>query len=227
MDYLDTSNVFTLANLGLAMYERVQIRTRGKALKTRKFLCALTCYQLPRGIECQEPDAAWYTLILFACSDLAAHAPGVKIVISNWEVLYNRIASHGSEESAQQIATILAWAEGQWDNIRLKPRKLRISSSKSISTRLRTTNYAGRRSISVRSTRRTLSDGLLRRTETKASNTAQVCIHHRMHRIRRSPDGSISLCSGPSGRPCQPRPAYRCRTCAAWARGAMVHHSQV
>lgn len=117
MARLITPEISSPAELGIAMYEKVQELTKGRAQRAASFLSELTCLELG---GCQLPSSPWCTLVLFALSDLAMHAPGVTILIPNWPKHYHNIARKSGEAIAQEIASSLVWVGCEKQNLELE-----------------------------------------------------------------------------------------------------------
>jgi hypothetical protein len=118
MIHLEEPRAYSPAGLGIALYEKVQEMTEGRARKAAAFLAAITCLEL-EGREL--PDSAWCTLALIALSDLAQHAPQMTLVLRDWKTLHQNIARCSGEMSAEQMAASLAWAMSLRSNIHLEP----------------------------------------------------------------------------------------------------------
>jgi hypothetical protein len=115
--HLTLSDITSPADLGLAIYEKVQELTTGKSQRSARFLSAITCMEI-EGREL--PASTWSTLVLFSLSDLAIHAPGVKLALRDWEIHYTNMAVCSGEASAQEIASALVWAGCARKNIELE-----------------------------------------------------------------------------------------------------------
>lgn len=111
---LNTKHVCTVTGLALALYQEAQQRTRGQARRSAECLCSITSLELD---GCHTPQAVYITLILMVMSDLAAHAPNVKIVLSNWSEIYHVMARNSGEFAAQELMAALTWAGWRWNNI--------------------------------------------------------------------------------------------------------------
>jgi len=113
---MNTSHVRSISCFALTLYSMVMEHTQGKARAAAECLCAITSLEFDGG---RPAETAYTTLALMALSDLALHAPGVKIIIANWPEDYGVLVRNSSECKAQQMASILQWAECRWDNIQL------------------------------------------------------------------------------------------------------------
>ena len=118
MIHLEALHTYSPASLGIALYEKVQEVTRGKAHKAAAFLSAVTCLELDGR---KLPDSAWCTLAVISLFDLSQHAPNATLVIRDWKLLCHKIACSSGEMSAQQIAASLSWAMSHKSNICLEP----------------------------------------------------------------------------------------------------------
>src|SRR5690348_15910678 len=118
MIHLEEPLAYSPAGLGMAVYEKVQEMTRGKATKAATFLTALTGLELS-GREL--PDSAWCTLVLISLSELAQHAPRKILVIRDWKSLYHNIARCSGEKSAKKLVETLAWARSLRPNVLFEP----------------------------------------------------------------------------------------------------------
>lgn len=117
MIHLSLPDVNSPANLGLAIYEKVQELTAGQAHRSARFLTAITCLEL-EGRDL--PASTWSTLVLFALSDLAVHAPGVTLAERDWAEHYSNVAIRSGDASAQEMASALVWAGCVRKNIELE-----------------------------------------------------------------------------------------------------------
>jgi hypothetical protein len=115
--HLTLNEVNSPADLGLAIYEKVQELTGGRSRRSAKFLSAITCLELD-GRDL--PVSTWCTLVVFSLSDLAIHAPGVILAVRNWSVHYTNIAAICGESGAQELASALVWAGCLRKNIELE-----------------------------------------------------------------------------------------------------------
>lgn len=123
MIHLEEPRAYSPAGLGMALYEKVQEVTQGRANKAAAYLSALTCLELDGR---KLPDAAWCTLALVSLADLARHAPRTTLLIRDWEALYENIARRSSDASAKQMAEALAWAMSRSRNLCLETRHFAI-----------------------------------------------------------------------------------------------------
>jgi hypothetical protein len=117
MTRLAIPEISSPADLGLAVDEKVQELTQGRARKSASFLSALTCLELD-GHDL--PASPWCTLVLLSLSDLAIHAPGVTLAISDWAVHFHNMARRCGEASAREMASALVWAGCRRRNVELE-----------------------------------------------------------------------------------------------------------
>jgi len=117
MNQLVVSEVQSPADLGLAVYDKVQELTQGKARRAAAILSEITCLELDGRNLTASP---WCMLVLFSLSDLAIHAPGVTLKICDWGVHYHTMARCSGEANAEEMASALAWAGCARQNVELE-----------------------------------------------------------------------------------------------------------
>ena len=123
MAHLNVSEISSPADLGLAVYEKVQELTQGRARRAAAFLSAITCLELSGR---DMPASPWCMLVLFSLYDLAIHAPGVKLAIHDWAVHYHAMAHRSGKASAQEMAAALVWAGCLRQNVELESADLAL-----------------------------------------------------------------------------------------------------
>jgi hypothetical protein len=123
MNALEFEDVSSPADLGLAIYQKVQEITQGRARRAAEFLLQITCLELDGKML---PASPWCTLVLFSLHDLATHAPGAIIEIQDWAVHYHTMAKRSGEASAKEMAAALIWAGCLRRNIELRSDNLAV-----------------------------------------------------------------------------------------------------